>query len=81
MTRGKSYEIEFYVVEHATEFRRKIGDARAYDDAKAFLDDLVGRRASAVEPRSKTDRTSSDTYLVDEAQYRAFEAFMHRRRP
>ena len=44
MTRGKSYEIEFYVVEHATEFRRKIGDARAYDDAKAFLDDLVGRR-------------------------------------
>jgi hypothetical protein len=79
MTNKTIYEIEFYVVDHGTEFRRTLRDARTYDDAKAFLDDLVGRRDPPFESRSEPNRASSDTYLVDEAQYRAFEAFMRRR--
>lgn len=81
MTNKTIYEIEFYVVDHGTEFRRTLRDARTYDDAKAFLDDLVGRRDPPSESRSEPNRAGSDTYLVDEAQYRAFEAFMHRRQP
>jgi hypothetical protein len=74
-------EIEFHVVDHGTEFRRTLRDARTHDDARAFLDDLVGRRDPPSESRSEPNRAGSDTHPVDEAQYRAFEAVMRRRQP
>ncbi len=74
MTETPKYEIEFHVLEQGVEFRY------AYEDAKAFLDDLLGPRGALPEHRSRPGWRSSDSYCVDEAQYRAFGTSMRGRR-
>lgn len=80
MTETPRYEIEFHLLEQGVEFRYAFDGRRAYDDAKALLDDLLGPRGALPEHRSRPGWRSSDSYCVDEAQYRAFDTFMRGRR-
>ncbi|MCC6271225.1 MAG: hypothetical protein IT190_08105 [Microbacteriaceae bacterium] len=78
MDEQSKYEIEFYHVGHATEFKHVFDSKREYDMAKKFLDDLLGPRGVLSEHQSPG--ASADFYGVDDDQYRAFRDYMRRRR-
>lgn len=71
--------IEFYHLDQGTEFRIRFDDLPALEEATAFLDRLQGTRdPSAVQPKPAGGAAVA-CYAVDEAQYRAFRAFMDER--
>ncbi len=69
--------IEFYHLDHGTEFRIRFDDLPALEEATAFLDHLLGTRAPAAGQRKPAGGAVAACYAVDEAQYRAFRAFMN----
>ena len=79
MTRRDDHVIEFYLIEHGTEFRVRFDDLPALEEATAFLDRLLGTRRPAAEQSKSTGGGTTACYAVDEAQYRAFRAFMNDR--
>jgi hypothetical protein len=79
MTRRDDHVIEFYLIEHGTEFRVRFDDLPALEEATAFLDRLLGTRQPTAGQSKPAGGPAAACYAVDETQYRAFRAFMNDR--
>ena len=68
MVEKHKYKIEFYHFGHGTEFSHVFQCKRDYDQAKKFLDELLGSRDVRPEHQKLQGRATIDFYGVNDEQ-------------